>query len=188
MTSSSSLPSVPADCPWDIVLGIDPGTRICGYGAVVDAKDGPRLLAAGDVRPRGGQETPRRLGSLREEIDALLVRLRPSTVVVEGAFGGVNVQSALRVGEARGVILACAATYGARIEEYAPSVARRTLLGNGSASKEQTAAVVATLLKLEEPPRPLDVTDALALALAYVHRGRSLAALTRRTSKSRLRP
>lgn len=185
---SPELPAVPIDCPWDIVLGIDPGTRVCGYGAIVDARDGPRLLAAGDIRPRGGKDAPKRLASLREEIDRLLQRLRPTTVVVEGAFAAVNVRSALRIGEGRGVVLACAAGFGARVEEYAPAVARRTLVGNGNASKEQTAAIVATLLGLDAPPRPLDVTDALALALAFVQRGRTLDHLATRTTKSRLRP
>ncbi len=190
MTASqpSELPAVPADCPWEIILGIDPGTRICGYGAIVDAKGGARLLAAGDIKPTGGRDMPARLGSLRREIDALLQRLRPTVVVVESAFAAANIQSALRIGEARGVILACASSYGARVEQYAPAVARKTLLGNGNASKEQTAGIVATLLGLAEPPEPLDVTDALSLALAFVQRGRTLDALASRTSKSRLHP
>ena len=184
----ADLPAVPADCPWEIIVGIDPGTRVCGYGAVVAADDGPRLLAAGDIRPSGGSDVPARLASLRREVDALLVRLRPSVVVVESAFASANVQSALRIGEGRGVILSCAAAYGARVEQYAPAVARKTLLGNGNASKEQTARIVATLLGLDEPPKPLDVTDALSLALAFHQRGKTLATLASRTSKSRLRP
>ncbi len=185
---SSDLPAVPPDCPWEIFVGIDPGTRVCGYGAIVAASDGPRLLAAGGIRPKGGSDVPQRLASLRREVDALFVRLRPSVVVVECAFASANVQSALRIGEGRGVILSSAAAYGAQVEQYAPSVARKTLLGNGNASKEQTASIVATLLGLAEPPRPLDVTDALSLALAYYQRGKTLATLASRTSKSRLRP
>jgi crossover junction endodeoxyribonuclease RuvC len=190
MTSpkTTELPSVPPDCPWDIILGIDPGTRICGYGAIVDATGGPRLLAAGDIRPSGGKDAPARLGSLRREVDELLRRLRPSVVIVESAFAAANVQSALRIGEARGVIMSCGAAYGARVVQYAPAVARKTLLGNGNASKEQTASIVATMLGLDEPPKPLDVTDALSLALAFVQRGRTLDSLASRTSKSRLQP
>lgn len=189
MNSSDSTDSfrVPADCPWDIVLGIDPGTRILGYGALVDAPDGPRLLVAGDVRPRG-DDGPTKLADLRGEIDDLMERLRPTVVIVESAFFATNVQSALRLGESRGVVMACAALGGAEVVEYAPAVARKTLLGNGNASKEQMAAMVATLLGLDEPPQPLDVSDALSLALAYIHRGRTTAALALRSSKSRLRP
>lgn len=180
------LPSVPLDCPWPIVLGIDPGTRVLGYGALVVKRDGPRLLAAGVVRGGTGDDVPRRLATLRAELDHLLVRLRPTVVVVESAFAARNVQSALRVGEGRGVVLSCAAFAGAEVVQYAPAVARKTLLGSGNASKEQTALMVATMLDLKEPPRPLDVTDALSLALAYVQRGRTSRVLATRTSKSRL--
>ncbi len=177
--------AVPVDCPWPIVLGIDPGTRVLGYGAVVDVRGELRLLAAGAVRP-GGDDPPARLADLRRELDGLIVRLRPSVVVVESAFSATNIQSALRLGEARGVVLSCAAGGAAEVVQYAPAVAKKTLLGNGNAAKEQVAAMVATLLGLDEPPRPLDVTDALSLALAYLHRGRTLSALAHSTSKSRL--
>ncbi len=180
-------PAIPADCPYDIVLGIDPGTRVVGYGAIVDVPRDPRLLAAGEIRPRGA-EMPERLADLRRELDALCRRLRPAVVVVESAFSARNAQSALRLGEGRGVALSSASICGAEVVQYAPSVARKTLLGNGNASKEQVAAMVATLLNLCEPPRPLDVTDALSLALAFVHRGRTLSTLAARTSKSRLQP
>jgi len=181
---SSTPISVPVDCPWDIVLGIDPGTRVLGYGAVVDARSGPRLLAAGDIRPPAKEPVPERLGVLRQDLDALLERFRPKVVVVECAFAARNIQSALRIGEGRGVVLACAASWGAEVVQYAPAEARKILLGNGNASKEQVALMVATLLNLKEPPRPLDVTDALSLALTYIHRGRARGALARRTRKS----
>jgi crossover junction endodeoxyribonuclease RuvC len=93
---------------------------------------------------------------------------------VEQAFAARNVQSALRIGEGRGVVLSSAACSGAEVVQFPPASARKTLLGNGSAGKLQVAQMVATLLDLPEPPRPLDLTDALALALAYVQRrGRS---------------
>lgn len=178
-------PSVPADCPWPIVLGIEPGTRVLGYGAVVDVRGDLRLLAAGALRPEG-EELPARLADLRRELDDLLVRLRPGVVVVETGFTAANAQSALRLGEGRGVVLSCAAATGAEVVQYAPSVAKKTLVGNGRADKEQVARMVATILGLEEPPRPLDVTDALSLALAHLHRGRTLGPLQHRSSRSRL--
>lgn len=177
--------AVPVDCPWPIVVGVDPGTRVLGYGAVVDVRGELRLLAAGTVRP-AGDEPPARLADLRRELDALLARLRPTVVAVESAYSATNVQSALRLGEARGVVLSSAAAFGAEVVQYAPAVAKKSLLGNGNASKDQVAAMVATLLGLDEPPRPLDVTDALSLALAYLQRGRTLSALAHRSSKSRL--
>jgi crossover junction endodeoxyribonuclease RuvC len=191
MSSSKNADSepgrVPENCPWPIVLGLDPGTRVLGYGAILDARGDHRLLAAGAIRP-AGDEAPARLGDIQRQIMDLFERLRPTVIVVETAFSTLNVQSALRLGEARGVLLACASRWGAEVVQYAPSVPRKTLLGNGNAKKEQVAAMVATLLGLAEPPRPLDVTDALSLALTYLHRGKTLERLTRGTSKSRLQP
>ena len=181
------LARVPDDCPWPIVVGIDPGTRIMGYGALVDVRGDHRLIAAGDIRPKGS-EAASRLADMSRQLDDLFERLRPTVVVVETAFSAMNIQSALRLGEARGVVLACAARTGAQVVQYAPAVARKTLLGNGNAKKEQVAGMVATLLGLAEPPRPLDVTDALSLALAFLHRGKTLESLAHDTSRSRLQP
>ena len=161
---------VPPGCTWPIVLGIDPGTRLVGYGALVVAPDGPRLLAAGTIRAGAREAVALRLERIRHEVDALLVRCRPAEVVVERAYAARNVQAALRLGEARGVILACAAAYGAHVAELAPSEAKRAVCGNGGASKEQVARTIASWLELEQPPGSLDTTDALALALAWVRR------------------
>lgn len=166
------LPQVPADLPWRIVVGVDPGTLVVGYGALVLRGSGPRLLAAGVLRATRGAPVPTRLGELRRGLDELLDRLRPDVVVVEHAFAGENVQSALRIGEGRGVALSCAAARGLEVVQFTPAVAKRTLAGNGGAGKEQVAAMVARELALDEPPRPLDASDALALALTYVHRSR----------------
>lgn len=173
------LPRVPADVPWRIVLGIDPGTLVVGYGAVV-LRDRPRLLAAGVLRAPRRADVPTRLGHLRLELDELLERLRPSVVVVEQAFTGANVQSALRIGEGRGVALSCAASRGLEIVQFPPAVAKRTVAGNGSAAKEQVAHMVAHELGLDEAPKPLDASDALALALTYVHRSRATGRLSGR--------
>ncbi len=177
----------PENCPWPIVLGLDPGTKIMGYGAILDVRGDHRLLAAGTVRPVG-EEAPARLADIARQATELFERLRPTVIVVETAFSTQNVQSALRLGEARGVLLAAASRFGAQVVQYAPAVPRKTLLGNGNAKKEQVAAMVATLLGLTEPPKPLDVTDALSLALAFLHRGKTLDALTRGSSRSRLQP
>lgn len=171
-SAPSALPAVPVDCPWTIVLGLDPGTVVVGYGAVVVRTEGPRLLAAGAVRTPTGLDVPARLGFIRGEVDGLLERLRPTVVVVEQAFAARNVQSALRIGEGRGVILASAARSGARIVQYAPAVAKKALVGNGQADKVQVARMVASSLGLAEAPEPLDASDALALALAHVYKSR----------------
>ena len=165
----------PRACAWPILLGIDPGTRVVGYGAIVAAARGPRLLAAGVLRTEKKSSVPQRLGWIQAEIERLLAALHPTIVVVEQAFAARNVQSALRIGEGRGVVLACAATFGAEVVQYAPAVAKKALLGNGAADKTQVAKMVAGILNAERLDVPLDASDALALALAHWQRSRFLA-------------
>jgi len=162
-------PYLPGETLQPIILGVDPGTRVIGYGAVVIARD-PRLLASGVLRAEGKASVPQRLGWLGRMLEELFARLRPRTIVVEQAFSARNVQSALRIGESRGVVLAAAAKSGAEVVQYAPAAAKKALTGNGGASKEQVARMVSIALALEKPPSPLDATDALALALAHLQR------------------
>jgi crossover junction endodeoxyribonuclease RuvC len=161
---------VPADCQWPIVLGIDPGTRAMGYGALVVAPDGPRLVACGVLRPRARDAIAWRLAHLQEELEGLLASLRPSALALEGAFHAKNVRAALRLGEARGVVLATAARRGIPVHEFAPAAAKKAVLGHGGASKTQVARMVAILLGSEPLDVPSDATDALALAFAAVKR------------------
>lgn len=156
----------------EIVLGIDPGTRDLGYGAVVIGARGPRFLAAGLISVRDA-DVPVRLGRIRVELDVLLERLKPTVIVVEQAFAARNVQSALRIGEGRGVVLGCAAATGARIVQYPPAVAKKALVGNGGADKTQVARMVEQLLGAKVQGLPLDSSDALCLALAYIARARA---------------
>jgi crossover junction endodeoxyribonuclease RuvC len=153
------------------VLGVDPGTRVVGFGAVRQTPEGPRLVGAGVLRPTASADVPRRLAEIRAGLDRLLVELRPEVVVVEQAFASRNVQSALRIGEGRGVVLSSAAAAGARVVQVAPAAAKKALVGNGQAHKSQVAAMAARMLGLERPPEPLDATDALALALTHLVRG-----------------
>lgn len=165
---SSTDPQVPRK-PL-VILGIDPGTRVVGYGAIVAAVRGPKLYACGVLRAGRDDDVPQRLALIQRELQALMIKLAPDVVVVELAFAARNLQSALRIGEGRGVVLACAAASGARIEQFAPAVAKKALVGNGGADKTQVAFMVGRLLGLEKPPEPLDATDALALALAHLQR------------------
>ena len=152
-----------------VVLGIDPGTLIMGYGAVAVTAEGPRLVAAGELRQPANRPVPVRLAGLRADLDELLARLDPDVVVVEEAFAHHNIQSALRIGEGRGVVLSSAAAIDAEIVQFSPAAARKRVVGNGNADKTQVAKMVAVILGVDEIPGTLDVSDALALALAYVH-------------------
>jgi crossover junction endodeoxyribonuclease RuvC len=157
-----------------LVLGIDPGTRVVGYGAVEVTAAGPRCVSAGVLKPRLTLSVPERLGQIGAGLERLLHELQPGVVVIEEAFAARNIQSALRIGEGRGVALACAARLGAKIVQVPPAVAKKALVGHGAADKTQVAAMVARVLCLQRPPEPLDVTDALALALTYVTRPTAL--------------
>jgi len=170
---------VPAGCTWPIVLGIDPGTRMLGYGALVVAPTGPRFLACGVVRPPPRAAVPARLAEIQRGIEDLIRALRPGVLALERAFHAKNAQSAFRIGEARGVVLACAARAGIEIIELAPASAKKAVIGHGGASKEQIARMLPTLLGCGPLEVPSDATDALALAFACLKR-RSAAALTAR--------
>jgi crossover junction endodeoxyribonuclease RuvC len=174
--------SRPAGCTWPIVLGIDPGTRVLGYGLVVVSPSGPRMLAAGVLRARK-RTIAERLGFLSVEIDELLARFRPECMAVESAFSARNVRSALRLGEGRGVVLACGARFGIEVLEYPPAVVKKSVVGNGAASKEQVAAMVGTTLGVAELDVALDATDALAVALTHVFRARAPGAAAARTPR-----
>lgn len=161
---------VPDPCPWPIVLGIDPGTRVAGYGALVLAPGGPRLVICGTIELPGRPALALRLGHIQDQLEQLLGKLKPAALAIESAFAGRNVQSALRIGEARGVIIASAARRGVAVSEYAPSVIKKVVTGNGQASKEQVAAMVQRHLGCAELAAPLDATDALGVALAHCQR------------------
>jgi crossover junction endodeoxyribonuclease RuvC len=165
------LPELPADHGQRIVVGIDPGTQVVGYGAVVDRRDGPVLLAAGALRAPQGASVPQRLAFIREELDDLLRCLRPLKPL----------STALRIGEGRGVALAAAAQACSEVHEITPAEVKKALVGNGQADKGQVAQMVAHSLSLAEAPRPLDASDALAIALTLLSRERFAA----RTAASR---
>lgn len=150
------------------ILGIDPGTRVLGYGALSWEPRRPRMISAGVIRASGNWEIARRLGHLAAELERLFAELTPKVAVVESAFASRNVRSALRLGEARGVVLACAARFGAEVVEMAPASAKKAVLGHGGASKHQIARMVGAQLGERDLDLPEDATDALALALAHL--------------------
>ena len=175
---------VPKGCTWPIVLGVDPGTRVMGYGALVIAPDGPRFVACGVLRPSARAPVPARLAEILVELEDLLAALRPDVLALERAFHSKNVQAAFRIGEARGVVLAAAARVGVEILELAPAAAKKAVVGHGGASKGQIARMIAHLLDTGPLDVPSDATDALALAFACVRR-RKAAALPLRLQDSR---
>ncbi len=171
-----------------IVLGIDPGSRRCGYGVV--QRSGSRLLAlsAGAIEP-GNLPLAERLARLLADLSDVIAGSRADAVSVESAFCGASARSALVLGQARGVVLAAAARAGLPVFEYAPAEVKRAFTGSGRAGKAQMVRSARALLGVE--PCSADAADALAVAVCHLAR-RAPTPLPRRhleaAARARLRP
>jgi len=127
------------------------------------------MVSAGAIRIKA-KEIPERLVELHRALEEVVRETQPSCVSIETPYFGKNATSALVVGMARGVAVLTAAEAGLPVHEYPPATIKKAVVGRGGASKEQVAAMVRVILGLRETPKPADVTDALAIALAHVHR------------------
>lgn len=160
----------------DLVLGIDPGTAIMGFGLVRAAEGGSspgdfELVDYGALTTPAGEPLARRLLSLYSQLNALLDRFHPSEMVVEELFFNRNTTTAIAVGQARGVALLAAANHNLPVQEYTPLQVKQALAGYGRATKDQIQQMVRVLLDLDFTPKPDDAADALALAICHL-RGR----------------
>jgi len=151
-----------------IILGIDPGTAVTGYG-VIDAGAGPRasLVECGVIRTPARDPLPVRLRAIRDGMVELLGRHRPDAVAIEDVFYGKNLRTTVVLSHARGVILLTAEEAGIPIGEYPPALVKKTVVGRGAAAKGQVGYMVAQLLRLAAPPSPADAADGVAIALAH---------------------
>lgn len=150
------------------ILGIDPGTRLMGYGIV--QLDGNRFsfVDMGVLEMRKEADPLARLEMIHEEVSRIIRLREPDCLSIETPFYGKNPQSLIKLGRAQGVAIAAALSLGVKVYEYAPLKIKQSLTGNGSASKEQVCAMVFRLLNLTlEKPRHLDATDALAAAICH---------------------
>lgn len=153
------------------ILGFDPGSRIAGYG-IIDAGVAGELsvvsYGAIHLQPRGKKlGMPGRLRNLYKALDEIVREHGPDVLAIEKVFHGRSFESVMKVGEARGVGLLVGSLHDMEIEEYAATRIKKTVTGNGQASKSQVQAMMTRLLDLDEPPHPQDVTDALAIAFCY---------------------
>lgn len=160
-----------------IALGIDPGTARCGFG-VVSLDDGRlRLIDAGVIRTETGGSDADRLRALHRALTQLLTTHHPHRVGVERLFFQRNVQTAMAVGQARGIALLAAAEAGLLVDEPTPNEVKQAVCGNGAADKAQVAAMVARLLGIALDGVADDATDALAVAIGCAYRGATTARL-----------
>jgi crossover junction endodeoxyribonuclease RuvC len=159
------------------VLGIDPGSNATGYGLVEEHAGGLRAVAYGAIVPPAGAPFPSRLLHIHRELQALLTRLQPDCAAVEAVFFARNVQSALRLGQARGVALLALAEVAVAIHEYSALEVKQAVTSYGHAQKPQVQQMVRLLLGLSDIPEPADAADALAVAICHQHAARLAARL-----------
>lgn len=156
-----------------VVLGIDPGTAITGYGIVAETRTGDyELLACGVLRTQAGQPMPLRLLEISQDIKALIAEFRPDEMSIEKLFFGRNVTTAITVGQARGVILVAAAEVGLQVAEYTPAEVKQAITGYGNADKRQMQEMVQQILQLAHPPTPDDAADGVAVAICHLQHSR----------------
>ena len=154
--------------PSALVLGIDPGTAVTGYGVVAKRSGGAvSLVECGVIRTSAGQPIVDRIREIFEEVTGLLARFEPDAMVVENVFQGKNVRSALTLGQARGAILLAGSLREVHIAEYSPAEIKKAVVGTGRATKDQVGFMVQQQLRLKRPPTPADAADGVAAALCH---------------------
>jgi crossover junction endodeoxyribonuclease RuvC len=157
-----------------IILGIDCGSEITGYG-VVDGTGGKvRYVDSGAIRVSARQALPAKLYSIFSALREVIEKNQPECVAIENVFYAVNAKSALKLGHVRGVAMLAASSSGLPVAEYAPLTIKSSVVGYGRAEKSQVQDMVARLLNLKEKPEPPDVADALAIAICHIHTAATL--------------
>ncbi|MBQ8415526.1 MAG: crossover junction endodeoxyribonuclease RuvC [Clostridia bacterium] len=156
-----------------IILGIDPGLAIVGWGVIEYKNTRFRTLAYGSLQTPAGMRTEERLKEIYRGMGELISKYHPEAVAVEELFFNTNITTGIRVAEARGVILLAAEQAGVEIFEYTPLQVKQAVVGYGRAEKRQVISMVTMLLGLPKPPKPDDTADALAIAICHAHSGAS---------------
>ena len=160
--------------PEKIILGIDPGTSVMGYGLLKVTGKKLTLLQFGVIHLSKYSGHELKLKKIFERVTAIIEEFHPDEVALEAPFFGKNVQSMLKLGRAQGVAMAAALARDIPITEYAPKKVKQSVTGNGNASKEQVAAMLQSLLDIKELPKMLDATDALGVAVCHHFQNGSL--------------
>lgn len=150
-----------------IILGIDPGSRITGYGLIEIAGKTPRFISCGTV-PCKDSDLATRLHKIQRTLCELIQEFKPNEAAVEQVFTLINPQSALKLGQARGAALSAIGQYALPCFEYSAKQVKRAVVGYGGASKQQIQLMIKSLLKLNQSPSA-DAADALAIALCHIH-------------------
>jgi crossover junction endodeoxyribonuclease RuvC len=152
------------------VLGIDCGGEYTGYGVVEMHPTGKLCcLTSGAIKLSPREKLATRLSRIYMHLGAIISEHQPDEVAIEDVFYALNVKSALKLGQVRGVAMLAAASAGLEVSEYSPLTIKSSVVGYGRAEKQQVQHMVTRLLELSEPPEPLDASDALAIAICHLH-------------------
>jgi crossover junction endodeoxyribonuclease RuvC len=162
--------------PNSIILGIDPGTIVMGYGIIEIINNNPKLLSMGVLQLGKYKDIYQRLHLIHQKITEIHKAYQTQIMAIEAPFYGKNVQSMLKLGRAQGVAIATAMSCNMQVQEYMPKKVKQSVTGNGNASKEQVAALCQQILKFKESPTYLDASDAVAVALCHYYQSNSLLA------------
>ena len=150
-----------------IILGVDPGTRIMGYGLITVENKKLSMLRYGVINLSKYSNQALKLKKIAERMSEVVEEYKPDEMALESPFHGKNIQVALKLGRAQGVAMAAALVREIPISEYAPRKIKQSVTGNGNASKEQVAAMLKSILKFEDEDIMLDATDALGVAVCH---------------------
>ncbi len=153
-----------------IILGIDPGTIITGYGVIKQNFSACQRITSGSIKLPSKHNLPEKLEIIYDELDKIIKTYKPDEFVIETAFYGKNVQSAMKIGYARGVSILAAAHNKIPTNEYSPREIKKSVVGKGAASKQQVYFMVKNLLEISSEKMRFDESDALAVALCHAFR------------------
>lgn len=153
-----------------VILGVDPGTLITGYGIIKQSGSSFTRISNGLIKLDSAKPIPQRLEIIYNELDRIIKLFKPDEFAIETAFYGKNVQSAMKIGYARGVSILAAVHNSLPVSEYSPREIKKSVVGKGAASKEQVSYMIGTLLNLKSKKMKSDESDALATALCHAFR------------------
>jgi crossover junction endodeoxyribonuclease RuvC len=157
------------------VLGVDCGTEYTGFGVVEGGHDDTLIcLTCGAIKLSPREPLPRRLATIFDRLGAIIVEYKPDNVAIEDVFYALNVKSALKLGQVRGVAMLAASSAGLEVAEYSPLSIKSAVVGYGRAEKPQVQYMVTRLLNLSDVPEPADAADALAIAICHLHTSATL--------------
>ncbi len=156
-----------------IILGVDPGTNFTGFGIINYIRNNFNRVTHGIIKLPPSKSLPLKLEIIYNELDALIKLYKPDEFAIETAFYGKNVQSAMKIGYARGVSILAAVHNNVPTSEYSPREVKKSVVGNGAASKEQVGFMIRTLLEIKTVKMKFDESDALAIALCHAFRLKS---------------